>query len=116
LRRQALSLLEVVVGLGLLALIMPLALNLIPSGRFAQKRALSLEAATALAQGWLEETRNASTLSAGVYRQQTVQVGQLTFRAVQEHYGVDAYLMDVVVVVQPPQGQPVRLATRMARP
>lgn len=111
---RAFSLIEVVVGLGLLALILPLALNLVPSGLFAQRRAQQNEAAIALARGWLEQARS-TTQSAGLYGPQMISVGQYNYRVSQEVYNVDAYLQDVVVVVQTTRGLPVRLATRIVR-
>lgn len=112
---RAISLLEVVVGLGLLALILPLALNLIPSGLLTQRRAQQIQAATALSVGWMEEARSLTHPTPGLY-QRDILVGGQNYRAVREIYLVDAYLLDVVVSVHPPSGPSVRSAGRIARP
>lgn len=114
-KTRAFSLIEVVVGLGLLALILPLALNLVPGSLFAQRRAQTTESATALAQGWLQIARTQASLAAGLYGPETVVVGGGSFGVVREVYNVDAYLQDVVVVVSPSRGQPIRLASRLER-
>lgn len=109
------SLLEVVVGLALLALILPLALNLIPAALVTQGRAADLQGAGALALSWIEECKLKTSLAPGVDRDEQVVVGTSQFHVVREIYAVDSRLVDVVVSAQPARGTPIRLATRLAR-
>ncbi|MBI3924867.1 MAG: hypothetical protein HY319_04950 [Armatimonadetes bacterium] len=115
--RRGLSLLEVVVALGLLALVLPMLVNLIPSSAVALRRAQDIDAATAYAHKVLEEARRDSTLAPGATLEAEVTINRTNFRMIREVYEVSPAslgLVDVVVLMQgTPSFPPIRLSTRM---
>jgi hypothetical protein len=111
-RRRALSLIEIVVGLALLVLVLPLALNLIPSSMMVQRRAADTEAAVGVGMGWLEETRSETPLNTTTYSLD-IPAGQTNFQGTRAIYSLDAYSCDVVILLQPPRGEPIQLAERI---
>ena len=106
---------EILLGLTLLMLTFSLLFSLLPSHRAAQVKGGELVAATTFAQGWIQE--------ATVYRpdlallEQRVQCGGRWYAARREFISVAGQpdLIDVVVTMTPNRGNPVRLATRLAR-
>ncbi|GMU55397.1 MAG: hypothetical protein AMXMBFR33_45430 [Candidatus Xenobia bacterium] len=113
---RGLSLLEMVVALGLLALVLPFLLNLVPSSALALKRAEDVDAASAYATRLLEEARATPPSRLGVDLDSFVTLNNTRFRVVREVYAVDNYpaLRDVVVAISgPARLQPIRMATRL---
>ncbi|MEW6281564.1 MAG: type II secretion system protein [Candidatus Eremiobacterota bacterium] len=113
-RHRGLSLLETVVAIGLVGLMIPFVLNLIPSGTLALKRAETLEVATAYGWKLIEEARRLPTVQ-GKDVDRDVKVGGTGFHVTREFFPVGDNLRDVVVTMRPSRGEPVRLATRMER-
>ena len=111
--KRAFSLLEVVVAIALLGILLPMAFNLIPTGLVAQRRGEELQLATAFAAGWINEAVAKPPATPGKDRDQLVQLGRQQFRATREFFKVSDRLMDVEVVLAPPRGRTIRLATRI---
>ncbi len=108
------SLLEMVVALGLVALVLPFLLNLVPSSALALKRAEDVDAASAYATRLLEEARATPPTRPGVDLDTTVTLNNTRFR--REVHAVDNYpaLRDIVVAISgPARLQPIRMATRL---
>lgn len=114
--KRGASLLEVVVALGLLAVIIPLIFNLLPSSMMALRRAERLQVATTLASYRMDELGRFNPV-AGVDVDEVVVLPPQKYRLVREFYNVDAYRMDVVVSCHLVDTDlpPVRLATRLVR-
>lgn len=107
------SLLEMVVAAGILALALPLILNLLPTSFFALRKAENIQIATSLAIYQLDEARYLTPrLGAEV---ETVAVGGHDYQVAREFYRVDTLRWDVLVVCTSQQLAPVRLATRVIR-
>ncbi len=100
--KRGMSLLEMVVCIGLLALVIPFVLNLIPSGSLALHKAEEVQAATATAALLIEEAGEGD-----------LDEERGEFHVRRAIYQVDDRLSDVVVEVTPRRGAPVRLATRI---
>jgi hypothetical protein len=109
--RKGLSLLELVVCFGLLALVIPFVLNLVPSGTLALRKAEVVQEASAYGLVLIDEARNSPAM--GLDLDTTRTVGRTEFRIRREIYQVDDRLRDVVVELTPRRGQTMRLATRM---
>ncbi len=109
--KKGLSLLELVVAFGLLALVLPFVLNLIPSGTLAMKKAEEIQEASAYGWKLIEEARASTAL--GVDLNTQVTLGTTQYQVVREIYQVDDRLRDVVVELRPRRGEPQRLAARM---
>ena len=112
--RRGGTLLEIVVAAGILALAIPLVLNLLPTGLLSLRKAESLQISTSLAFYRMDEARLLAPRS-GPQPVELVQIGPQTFTLAREFYQVDAQRWDVVVVCQPQGLAPVRLATRLVR-
>ena len=109
-KRPAFSLLEVVVALGILALLFPLMLDLIPSSRLASFRAELIQEATSSALLWLEQARAHPANRSG-----EVVVNNVTFKAQTQIFPVPNESMDdIVVTFTPPRGAPIVLASRVS--
>ncbi|MEW6278780.1 MAG: hypothetical protein AB1758_09175 [Candidatus Eremiobacterota bacterium] len=113
-RRRGLSLMELVVALGLLALTFPMLLNLLPASQLARRKAENLQSATSLALEWLEDARVNPPAGPGLDRDLTVRLNGTRYQARREVVEVSPEAFDVVVTLEGP-GEPVRLATRIAR-
>jgi prepilin-type N-terminal cleavage/methylation domain-containing protein len=108
-KKAGFSLLEVVVALGILALLFPIMLNLVPSSRLATFRADLIQTATASALLWLEQARKNP-----VPRQADVVVNNITFKATTQIFPVPQEAMDdIVVTFIPPRGGAIVVATRI---
>jgi len=114
--RRGVSLLEVVVALGLLAIVIPLLFNLLPSSILSLRRAERLQVATTLAAYRMDEL-SLMIPQAGVDVNEVISVPPHRYRVVREFYANDIYRMDVVVLCELLDSQlpPIRLATRLRR-
>ena len=108
--------LEVVLALGLLASILPLILNLLPSSMLSLRRSERLQVATTLAAYRMDECGLLPAV-AGINLDEVVQLDPYRYRLVRQFYAVDIYRMDVSVscVVLDSNLPPVRLASRFLR-
>lgn len=115
--RRAIGLMEVVVALGLLATVLPLLLNLFPSSLATMRRSEHLQTATGLAIYRLDECRLLKKLRPGVDLDETVALGEQSFRLVREFYELDAMRLEVTVsvLVVGKKLAPVSLTTRLIR-
>ena len=114
-RQKALSLLEVIVALGLVAVILPMLLSLFPTCLANLRHSEKVQIATTLAAYRLDE---ACLLlpEVGVDSDETVTVGKERYRVVREYYSLDSVRWEAVVTVTSASaGAPVRLATRLSR-
>ena len=109
--RKGMSLLELVVCIGLLALVIPFVLNLIPSGTLALRKAEEVQEASAYGVILIDQARSSPAL--GLDLDENRRVGRSEYHVRREIYQVDDRLRDVVVELTPRRGQPMRLATRM---
>lgn len=107
------SLLEMVVAAGILAMALPLVLNLLPTSFFALRKAENIQIATSLAIYQLDEARYIAPRPGA--EAETVTVGGQIYRLTREFYRVDTVRWDVLVVCSNQQLAPVRLATRIIR-
>lgn len=114
--RRAVSLLEVVVALGLMAVVIPLLLNLLPSSMMSLRRAERLQVATTLAAYRMDEV-NLLNPAPGVDLNEIVTLSSRRYQVVREFYIVDGDRLDVVVTVNLLDSNlpPIRLATRVLR-
>ena len=112
-RLRAATLLEVVVALGLLATILPLILNLLPSSLLSMRRSERLQVATTLASYRMDESSLLPQV-AGVNLDEIVELAPHRYRVVRQFYLPDAYRMDVCVtcVLLDSNLPPLRLASR----
>ena len=112
--RRALSLIEVVVALGLVAVILPLLLSLFPTSLASLRQSERLQVATTLAAYRLDE---ACLLlpNPGVDLDETVTVGKQRYRVVREYYALDPMRLEAVVTVTLDDNRPDRLATRLGK-
>lgn len=109
-RNRGLSLLEVVVGLCLIALVVPFLLNLIPGGYLASFRAEIIQTGTTGALEWTEQARRKPKA-----RNEKVVLNKIEFQASTEIFPVtDTNLIDIVVTFVPPRGAPIVLCTRVS--
>ncbi len=114
--RSALSLIEVVVAAGILAVILPLVLSLFPTTLSGLRSSERMQAATTLAAYRLDEA-SLSRHTPGVDLHETVQLGPHRYRVVREYYALDALRLEAVVQVTCEESSlpPISLATRLAR-
>ena len=114
--RRGASLLEVIIALGLLAIIIPLILNLLPSSMLSLRRAERLQVATTLASYRIDEVAYLRP-EAGRDLDVVVDLPPNHYRVVREFYALDIYRLDVVVSCELVDSglPPVRLATRLLR-
>ncbi|MEW6281907.1 MAG: hypothetical protein AB1758_25095 [Candidatus Eremiobacterota bacterium] len=120
--RRGLSLMELVVAVGLVALVVPLVLSLLPSGILTERKATSLEASTLLALTWLEEARKTPPAPPDSFtrrwtdRDQLLRLGGAEFRATRLNSVVSDDLLDVVITLDPTgRGENVVMSTRILR-
>ena len=108
---------EILLGLTLLMLTFSLLFSMLPSHRAAQLKGGELVAATSFAEGWVQEAVTYRPDVLGVDRDQRVLCAGRPYQARRQFVGVPGRpdLIDVVVTLTPDRGQPVRLATRLAR-
>lgn len=106
-RVRGASLIEIVVALGLAALLLPLVMNLLPTSALALQRAEDLQAATGLAMRAMDEFRDDFQ-----EREETLVVNGSKFEVTREKFEIRPRTWDLVVTVQGPRGAPVVLATR----
>lgn len=111
----AVRLTEILLGLTLLMLTFSLLFSLLPSHRAAQVKGGELVAATAFANGWIQEAATYRPDLAD--REERVLCGGRWYAARRQFVPVPGQsdLLDVVVTMTPSRGNPVRLATRLAR-
>lgn len=108
--RRGFSLLEVVVALGLAALILPLMLELLPTSALALQRAEDLQTATGVAVRAMDQMR--ADPRAGNSK---VELNRTVFTIVTEVHDVRPGVVDLVVRVTDERQHEVRLATRARR-
>ncbi|MFN8609089.1 MAG: type II secretion system protein [Vulcanimicrobiota bacterium] len=113
---RGVSLLELMVALGLLACVIPLLVNLLPSSMISLRRAERLQVATTLAAYRMDE---ASLLSVkpGLNLDEEVALPPHRYRVAREFYAVGSDRVDVVVTVLLLDSNfpPIRLASRIER-
>lgn len=110
--RRGLSLLEIIFALGILATLLPLVLNLLPTSLLALRRSEQLQSATSLALYRVDEAQYLPR-RAGVDLQEDVRLGELTYHVVREMYRVDDRRYDVAVACGSSELPPVVLRTRL---
>lgn len=108
------SLTETVAAAGLLALIVPLLLNLLPTGFLSLRRSECIETSTSLALYRMDEV-SFVTPREGIDLDESIQVKDRVYRLVREFYRLDPIRWDVVIVCTTPGEQPCRLVTRVLR-
>jgi type II secretory pathway pseudopilin PulG len=115
--KRGASLLEVVIALGLLAIIIPLIFNLLPSSMLSLRRAERLQVATTLASYRMDELSLLEEPQPGRDLDEEISLPPHRYRVVREFYALDTYRMDVVVSCELVESglPPVRLATRLLR-
>ena len=113
---RAASLMEVMVALGLLACIIPLIVNLLPSSMVSLRRAERLQVATTLAAYRMDEA-NLISAGPGVNLVDEVALPPYRYRVAREFSAVGTDRVDVVVSVMLLDSNlpPVRLASRIER-
>ena len=113
---RAVSLLEVMVALGLLACIIPLLVNLLPSSMVSLRRAERLQVATTLAAYRMDEA-NLLNVGPGLNLNEEVSLPPYRYRVAREFYAVGNDRVDVVVNVLLLESNfpPIRLASRIER-
>lgn len=112
--RSAFSLTEVIVAAALLALAIPLTLNLLPTGFLSLRKAEHMQAATSMALYRLDEAAFVQP-RAGVDLRETMRVGARDYLLTREFYRMDSVRWDVVVVCESEGLSPTRFATRPIR-
>ena len=110
--RGAFSLTEVIVASALLAVAVPLLLNLLPTSFLSLRKADHLQAATSMALYRVDEVAFLKPRQ-GVDLSETLQVGGREYRVTREFYRIDDIRWDVVVSCDCENLAPVRLATRV---
>ena len=115
-RTTAATLLEVVVALGLLAMLLPLLLNLLPSAMLSARRAERLQVGTTLITYRMDEVPLLD-YKPGLDLDEVVQIDSHRYRLCREFYAVDTYRMDVAVscVLLDSDLEPIRLGLRVPR-
>ncbi|MBT9584834.1 hypothetical protein IV102_15930 [bacterium] len=110
------SLLEVIVALALLAMILPLILNLLPTSMLSLRRAERLQIATTLASYRMDEA-NLVDPRPGVDVDEIVPLSSRRYHVVRQFYAIDSERIDVVVSVTllDTDLPPVSLASRLLR-
>lgn len=108
------SLTEVIVASALLAMAVPLLVNLLPTSFLSLRKAQNLQAATSMALYRIDEVAFLRPRS-GVDLRESIQVGEQKFVVTREFYQIDAQRWDVVVACDSENLAPVRLATRVIR-
>ena len=114
--KRGASLLEVVIALGLLAIIIPLIFNLLPSSMLSLRRAERLQVATTLASYRMDEVALIEP-QPGRDLDEVVTLPPHRYHLAREFYALDIYRLDVVVSCELVDSglPPVRLATRLLR-
>lgn len=115
-RLRAVSLLELMVALGLLACVIPLLVNLLPSSMISLRRAERLQVATTLAAYRMDEA-NLLNAGPGLNLNEEVALPPHRYRVAREFYAVGTDRVDVVVTVLMLDSNfpPIRLASRIER-
>ena len=113
---RAASLLEIMVALGLLACIIPLFVNLLPSSLVSLRRAERLQVATTLAAYRMDEA-NLLNVGPGRDLNEEVVLPPHRYRVSREFYAVGTDRLDVVVnvLLLDSNFPPIRLASRIER-
>jgi hypothetical protein len=112
--RRGLSLVEIIVATGLLAVGIPLLLNLLPTSFLSVRKSEVIQQATSMAIYRLDEVPFL-TPRAGVDLNEVQRVGLRDFRVIREFYQLDSYRWDVVIQCSCEDLTPVRLATRIIK-
>lgn len=102
------------VALGLLACIIPLLVNLLPSSLVSLKRAERLQVATTLASYRMDEV-SLLQKNSEIYLNEKVELPPYRYQVTREFYAVDAYRLDIMVTVHLLESNlpPIRFASRM---
>ncbi|MFN8608170.1 MAG: prepilin-type N-terminal cleavage/methylation domain-containing protein [Vulcanimicrobiota bacterium] len=112
--KRGFSLVEVIVAAGLLAVSIPLLLNLLPTSFLSLRKAELMQQATSMALYRLDEAQFL-TPRRGVDLDEVQRVGARDYRLVREFYQLDSQRWDVVVSCGCDELTPVRMATRLIR-
>lgn len=104
------SLIEVVVALALAALMLPLMLDLLPTSALALQKAEDLQTATGVALQAIDTMRLEPKDS-----DRDVVLNGTSFHVKERAYEISEGVYDLVVEVEFPRSEPVRLATRFRK-
>lgn len=109
--REGQTLLEIILACSILAVLIPLFLNLLIPAKRSLQRAELLQVATSMALYRVEEVRYLDPVP-GIDLRETMLVNQREYQIVREIYRVDELRLDVVVRCTAVNLPPVTLSTR----
>ncbi len=112
--RRGFSLVEIIVAAGLLALAIPLILNLLPTSFLSLRKAEAIQVATSLALYRMDEVAFLQPVT-GVDLRERLKVGPRDYALTREFYQLDATRWDAVVCVECEDLAPIRVATRVLK-
>jgi hypothetical protein len=111
------SLVEIVIATGLLAMVVVFVLTLLPSSTLGMQRSQDMQAAAAYGQEVLDAAR-ATPPTAGTQITFVYTVNHSDFQVTRQTFAVpcSSGLEDVIVSIQGPRGQALQLGTRVNAP